>query len=112
LSKHPVIRALLSGFFLILFAFSATPKLFLHGFLANHRDAPLQKTQSGRPLVGTAGFHCDCDNLVVESPFTGSRESVASPHVPVLVRELICNTSDLLAAASPLRSLRAPPTSC
>jgi hypothetical protein len=54
---------------LALFAFSVTPKFLLHALFANHKDTVASRPASNRVELSTAGFHCDVDNLVVESPF-------------------------------------------
>jgi len=54
---------------LALFAFSITPKLLLHDLVANHKDTPLKCGDDNNQKFIVAGFNCDCDNLVVESPF-------------------------------------------
>jgi hypothetical protein len=70
------IRRLLAGFFLLLFAFCATPKRFLHDILANHRDA---QTIADFPVeqIGSSGFHCHVDDLVVVAPFLPEIQSAA-----------------------------------
>jgi hypothetical protein len=54
---------------LVLFGFSVTPKLLLHTLFANHKDATASRPISDNIELSTSGFHCDVDNLVVESPF-------------------------------------------
>ena len=66
-----IIRQLLAGFLLILFAFSITPRQTLHDWLANHVDREHPHCSYGDVThYGVYGFHCDTDNLVAESPFT------------------------------------------
>jgi len=53
---------------LLIFAFSATPKIFLHNLLANHTDG--SSIAGGKMQeFAVASFHCDCENLVVELPY-------------------------------------------
>jgi hypothetical protein len=54
---------------LVLFAFSNTPKKILHDLLADHKDSPVKTRDSKTPQLDVSGFRCNCDNLVVESPF-------------------------------------------
>jgi hypothetical protein len=54
---------------LVLFGFSTTPKLVLHNLLANHKDTPVNSSTSRNAELTASGFHCDVENLVVESPF-------------------------------------------
>jgi hypothetical protein len=55
---------------LIIFGFSITPKIILHNIVANHKDTPFQSGDNASAQLYAAGFNCNCDNLVVESPFT------------------------------------------
>lgn len=71
MSLHPVIRRLLAGFMLFVFAFSIMPKKTLHDLVANHRDQRAAISSSHHTNVAADGFMCKCDNLVAESPFTG-----------------------------------------
>lgn len=59
---------------LAVFAFSITPKIILHNVVANHKDTPLASNTEKNAQVTKAGFNCNCDNLVVESPFTDYQE--------------------------------------
>jgi hypothetical protein len=54
---------------LVLFAFSITPKKILHDLVADHKDTPVKTSDSKTPQFDVSGFRCNCDNLVVESPF-------------------------------------------
>jgi hypothetical protein len=62
---------------LLLFTFSITPRKDLHDFLANHRDTPVKTGFPGTTQLNTAGFHCNCETLVVESPFIDENHSLA-----------------------------------
>jgi len=54
---------------LIVFAFSVTPKILLHNLVADHRDTPRSHNNSKQNQLSKTGFNCNCENLVVESPF-------------------------------------------
>ncbi len=69
LAQKSIIRQLLAGFLLLVFAFSITPKKFLHDAIANHKDK-IAVAASADTQLSHAGFICKCDNLVAESPFT------------------------------------------
>ncbi|MEO6219218.1 MAG: hypothetical protein ABIO81_02235 [Ginsengibacter sp.] len=65
------IRKLFATSLLLIFAFSITPTKVLHSLFANHKDANVKdKKASNIPILSVAVFNCQCDNLVVESPFT------------------------------------------
>ncbi len=69
---RPLIRQFLAGVLLIIFAFSITPKKALHDWLANHTDKTTAPLPAHEASISMAGFNCDCDNLVAESPFTAT----------------------------------------
>ncbi len=52
------------------FALSITPKKILHNWIADHQDrVPVAVQDLGSKTVAMAGYHCNVDSLVVESPF-------------------------------------------
>lgn len=67
--NNSIIQKLIAGIILILFAFSITPKKILHDLVANHKDTPTNSNTSTTKQINPATINCDCDNLVVESPF-------------------------------------------
>ncbi len=52
---------------LLIFAFSITPKLILHDLVVHHKDKPIHAGENTQ--VSKTGFHCDCENQVVELPY-------------------------------------------
>jgi len=54
---------------LLLFAFSMTPKLFLHDLFAGHRDTRTIKDSKAPLQMNVAGYHCDKDGVVASSSF-------------------------------------------
>ncbi|MES1160283.1 MAG: hypothetical protein ABUM51_05985 [Bacteroidota bacterium] len=69
--KQPIIRRFLSGILLVLFAFSVTPKKFLHDLVANHKDTPGKFSKDAKARLQKSTFTCHTEDLVVESPFIG-----------------------------------------
>lgn len=57
---------------LVLFALSITPKKTLHDILVHHQDDIVNFHQQ-EAAVSKSGYHCDTDNWVAESPFTGEQ---------------------------------------
>ena len=56
---------------LVVFAFSITPRVVLHGWFASHKDAPGKKSSAGgEHQLAKSTYNCNCDNIVAESPFT------------------------------------------
>jgi len=76
LNTRFIIRQFLAGLLLIVFAFSITPRQVLHDWLANHKDTASHCSFEGVTHFSTDGFHCNCDNLVAESPFTWQHHSI------------------------------------
>ena len=66
--RIPTIRAFGSIFLLVIFSFSITPKIAFHNLLAHHKDTH-STNRSEKDQLAKAGYHCDCDNLVVVLPF-------------------------------------------
>jgi hypothetical protein len=83
LTKNQTIKKILAVIMLALFGFSVTPKLILHNLVANHKDTPLKPNSANTEQLSKSGFNCDCDNLVVESPFVDDH-SVTEIIIPVL----------------------------
>jgi hypothetical protein len=72
LARLSTIRRSFAGGLLLLFAFSITPKKPLHDFFAHHKDTPVKSSGDKTEQFSQAGFNCNCENLVVEFPFTAS----------------------------------------
>jgi len=105
----PVIRSLISGFLLCIFTFSITPKKWLHDIVANHKDS-YANSIDGKTIRTTAGFHCNCDNLVVQSPFI-SYDGPAEMNAPAFfVLHQTATISNLISSYHFFSELRGPPT--
>ncbi|NII23707.1 hypothetical protein HB364_01350 [Pseudoflavitalea sp. X16] len=72
---HSILRRSLSGILLVLFAFSITPKKTLHDWIVSHTDG-VSTTKSDAAQVTKAGFNCNHQNLVAESPFTADSQYI------------------------------------
>jgi hypothetical protein len=68
LKNNTVIQKVLALAMLLIFAFSITPKKYLHDLVADHTDY-YSFHISTEASVGQAGFNCHCDDLVVSTPF-------------------------------------------
>jgi hypothetical protein len=94
---------------LIVFAFSITPTIVLHNWLANHTDTYKKSTGSKEQQVGKETFNCHCDNLVAESPFA---EPEKLKNLSPLQVFTIITTADIVQLPSSptiFYSLRGPP---
>ena len=80
--RRPIIQQLLAGIMLMLFAFSVTPKIFLHTLAANHKDRPAGNTEN-TPRITTAGFSCNCESVVAESSFEQANRTVSELIIPI-----------------------------
>ena len=94
---------------MLVFAFSITPKIFLHNMFAGHIDNMPAKDKRSPLQINAAGFNCDKDGVVATSPFVANGPvlySVSfhyfSPYIPGQVA--------LSAAVPVFDPLRGPPS--
>jgi hypothetical protein len=107
-NKNQTIRNLISGLLLCIFTFSVTPKQWLHDIVTNHKDSYANPVD-GKVILTTAGFHCNCDNLVVQSPFI-HYDGPAEGNAPVFfVLHQTATISNLISAHHFFSELRGPP---
>ena len=94
---------------LCIFVFSITPKQWLHDVITNHHDSR-SNAADDKQSVSTSGFHCKCDNLVVQSPFINyeASEVVNLPEFFILHQTEIAG--NLISAYHFFSSLRGPPS--
>lgn len=65
---------------LMLFAFSITPTIVFHNWLANHSDTVKRSTETKGQQIGNQTINCHCDHVVAESPFTEpGKTTIADP---------------------------------
>jgi hypothetical protein len=108
LLRSVYITRFLSGFLLLVFAFSITPKRILHDLFANHVDNVPGKNSNSTYHVIDAGFNCDNDHLVVESSFLGTHTVFSILSIPVLTSYVIKDIP-LYSSSEIISSLRGPP---
>jgi hypothetical protein len=97
-----------SALLLLLFVLSITPKKTLHDWLVHHEDETSYQQQTA-PSILKSGFHCDTDNNVAESPFTGE-EPVSLPQpLPAFISFNAAVSNPLHSVASFYFTLRGPP---
>jgi hypothetical protein len=94
---------------LIVFAFSITPTIVLHNWLANHTDTYKKSADTKSQQVGKQTFNCHCDNLVAESPFTETE--IFKSLSPTQIFAIIATVDIAQLPSSPIifYSLRGPP---
>jgi hypothetical protein len=102
-------KKIVAAFMLIVFAFSITPTIVLHNWLANHTDTYKKTTDTKAQQLGKQTFNCHCDNIVAESPFTepGTFKSLS----PIQIFTVVTTVNILQLPSSPaiFYSLRGPP---
>lgn len=93
---------------LIVFAFSITPTIVLHNWLANHTDTCKKATDS-KEQVGKQTFNCHCDHIVAESPFTEPEAFNTLSPVRVFTVAITVDIVQLPSSPIIFYSLRGPP---
>ena len=106
--KKQWLRRGISALMLLLFALGITPKKILHDILVHHQD-DIAYHHINAPLLLKSGFHCDTDNLVAESPFTGEEPAIIPEAPMVFITFNDAVVSSLHSITSFWFSLRGPP---
>jgi hypothetical protein len=108
--QHPILKRSLTGILLLLFAFSIMPKRILHDWLVSHTDGITVVTGKGHAVqLSKAGFNCNCQNLVAESPFTANSQSFDIPPLFIYVSEPGAFPCQVYKATLFFSHLRGPP---
>jgi hypothetical protein len=109
LIKSLVIKKTVAAFLLIVFAFSITPTIVLHNWLANHTDTCKKATDTKAPQIGKQTFNCHCDNLVAESPFTETQIFTSPSPIQIFEVAATVDIAQLKSSPTIFYSLRGPP---
>ena len=109
MNKKLIIQRILASFLLGIFAFSITPKIILHNVVANHKDTPFASNSEKKAQINKAGFNCNCDNLVVESPFTDQHEPFEIIINHFFLPPIIKNINSVKTVVQYYPALRGPP---
>ena len=95
----------------MLFAYVITPKITLHNLVASHRDGRGKTSlpDANSTQLSKAGFNCQCDNLIIESPFVA--ETKALVITPQISYPVFCDAfvADVYSSTVFHYSLRGPP---
>lgn len=110
LFKNLVIKKIVAVSMLIVFAFSITPTIVFHNWLANHSDT-IRKISGGGTgeQLGKITFNCHCDHIVAESPFTEPGKLIIQQAVSLFTIEQVDALDQLTTAPFIFHSLRGPP---
>ncbi|MEJ7912714.1 MAG: hypothetical protein WKF70_06145 [Chitinophagaceae bacterium] len=88
--SQSIIQRFFAAVLLLVFAFSITPKKYLHELVADHKD--FYSYHSGEETtVNTAGFNCHCEELVVSTPFVET--SLETALLPTIVYRTFSTSS-------------------
>lgn len=107
--KDQLTRKILAAVILIVFAFSITPAIIFHNWLADHADTVKKPSDTNREQVGKKLFHCQCNNFVAESPFTEPAVLFTSPAVKLISSVKIDYKLLLISFPDYFYLLRGPP---
>lgn len=105
-----LIQKRLALFLLVVFALSATPKIFFHELLANHKDGLVcNKQDKSKPCLHRQAYHCQFDDLVVTAPYLSAVPAISLNNPTFVTQHEACVLPQTIAA--PLRHVdsRGPP---
>ncbi len=105
----PAIKKIVAVCMLIVFAFSITPTIALHNWLANHTDTCKKITDKNTEQLSKKTFNCHCDNIVAESPFTETEIFKNLSPIQIFVLATNINIVQLPSSPTIFYSLRGPP---
>jgi hypothetical protein len=94
---------------LTVFGFSTLPKKTVHDLFARHKDSNTLVNDSRNMQFSWAGFHCNCENLVVESPFIHNHFDASISHLPSYVIRFVTPIISVQSQHLDDRNLRGPP---
>lgn len=107
--KNPAIKKAIGVLMLGIFIFSATPKQWLHDIVTNHKDARAASFD-GKQSLSVAGYHCDCENLVVQVPFINYDLAVELNTPEFSIQHHSATISNFISTYHLFSSLRGPPS--
>ena len=105
------IHKFIAAFLLLIFAFGATPKKFLHDAVTHHLHTHQLKTECSHHHVnvGEAGFSCQIDSLVVEMPFIATIQPVVELLSTQYFHYIFPQYNKLISTNVCVAYLRSPP---
>lgn len=109
LIKNQVIKKIVAAVMLIVFAFSVTPTIFLHNWVANHKDSVKRLSDTDQEQVSKISFNCHCDNIVAESPFTEPVVIIPVPGMQIFSTQKSDKPVHFHSTPQIFHSLRGPP---
>ena len=107
--KNLIIKKIVAAAILLVFAFSITPTIVFHNWLADHTDTLKKSTNTTGKQIGKKTFNCNCDNIVAESPFTESDKEIIVIPEQLFSLVKINNPVHFTTSLHIFYSLRGPP---
>jgi hypothetical protein len=110
LFKPRIIQKIIAAFMVVVFAFSITPTIVFHNWMADHSDTVRKSNETKGEQLGKQTFNCHCDNIVAESPFTGITQTIINHPAQPLSSAKVDLQVHFISSQQFLYSLRGPPT--
>ena len=88
---------------------SVTPKRFLHDIVTHHIHSYSQTGASNGEQLTIASYHCNCDDVVVASPFVEACHFILILPSNLFVTPNLVFNSGFISFNSVFASLRGPP---
>ena len=107
--KNQIIQKIVAAALLIVFAFSITPAIVFHNWLADHTDTLKKCTDTNGEQLGKQTFNCKCDNIVAQSPFTDPDKEINTPVENIFSSVKVDKHVHFTTALHIFYSLRGPP---
>lgn len=107
--KNQVIKKIVAATMLIVFAFSITPTIVLHNWVANHTDTSKKSADTKAQQIGKQIFNCHCDHIVAESPFTETETWTGLAPIQIFAVATTVAIVRLPSSPTIFYSLRGPP---
>lgn len=103
------IRKIIAALMLVVFSFSVTPTILLHNWIADHNDSVKKTGNNEHDQLSNAKYYCHCDNIVAESPFTGTDEFVLTVPEPLFFINPGVRIATVISFSPAYFPLRGPP---
>ncbi len=107
--KSLIIKKIAAAAILIIFAFSITPTIVFHNWLANHTDTANKSADTKGEQISDVTFNCHCDNIVAQSPFTEAAVLSYGPAENIFSVASTERKVQFISSSKLLTSLRGPP---
>ncbi len=107
--KSLIIKKTVAAVLLIVFAFSITPTIVFHNWLADHADSVKKTACSTGEQYGKITYNCKCDHIVAKSPFADISNEIQFTSNRLFSPVKIEKTISFVSAPYSFFLLRGPP---